>query len=245
MFFFIFVIFTFGRADNDINFEEVIFDFEGKDVKIIGKDIEKRTSKYYDNVSYFFKENSEIDTSAKSKKSLAVQVGWKKNHFGMKYFDVSIAKKPLKRDVKKIVLFVWSSKYKAKIYLKLNDYDGKQRFLYFSDLDYYGWKRLTINVPSFVNGKVGYRPLESVLSKNKIEVEGIRVEVEKTEDRDILIFLDRLSYYFNTIVEHNYDGADIEDAILKEQGSSGSEEGENSSDTTSKEQDSSGDEEDE
>ena len=222
-FFFIFIIFTFGKANGDIYFEEIIFDFEGKDVVIKGKDLEKKKTKYYDKVSYFFKENSEIDTSAKSRKSLAVQVGWKKNHFGMKYFDVSIGRIPLKRNLKKIILFVWSSKYKAKIYLKLNDFNGKQRFLYFSDLNYYGWKRLTIDVPSFINGKVGYRPLENVLNKNRITVEGIRIEVEKAEDRNILLFLDRLSYYFNSIVEYDYDGADIEDAILKSQISSGSE----------------------
>lgn len=211
------IIFCFGYSTSTkINFEETIVDFEEKTFDIEGKGIKTKFSKYYDSVSSFFKENKSINTSSKSKKSLGVRIGWEEKYFGIKQYSLILPERLLKRNVKKITMYVWSAKYKAKIYLKINDFNGKDRFLYFSDLDYYGWKRLSIDVPDFVNGSVGYRPLEGLLSANKVVVKEIRVEVDSKEKRDIFLFFDRLSYFFDTVIDHHYDGFKIEEILLNE-----------------------------
>lgn len=209
------VFICFG-GPKKINFEELISDFEGENFNILGRDLKTKTTKYYESVSSFFKGNESLNTSSKSKKSLGVRVGWSENHFGVKYYSLVLPEKNLKRDVKTLTMFVWSAKYKAKIYLKVNDFSGKDRFLYFSDLNYYGWKRLTIDVPQFINGGVEYRPLDNLLSTNSVKVKEIRVEVDDEEKRDIFIFFDRLSYFFDTIVDRNYDGFRIEEILLNE-----------------------------
>lgn len=211
--------------------EDVVFDFEKQDVVIEGKNLKMQKSKYYNVTSKYFKKNIGITSSISSKKSLGIKVGWSKDYFGMKNFDVLIPKKKLNRDVKKVILFIWSARYIGKAYLRINDFEGKERFLLLTDLNFVGWKRVVLNVPSFINGKVDYRPLEKILNPKSVVIKGLRIEIDKKEKRDIYLFFDRMSYFFDTIVQHDYDGADVENLFTVKEENSKQEEGEEKEET--------------
>lgn len=170
---------------------------------------------FYDGVpqqlKYLRKRDVKIAKPLKSSaKSLGINVSWSRQ--GYNWIDIHLAKshplydKPFPGKAKRLDLWVWGANYDYMLYVTLENVDGFTYDLLVGNLKFYGWKKMSVDIPPRLMVKKRH------LAK---EVNGLRFRRFRVYSSP-LERVDRYSLFIDYVRIHTdlmgvyYDGVDLE-----------------------------------
>ena len=160
--------------------------------------------KYYQNTSAFLSQNK------LSSNSLGVRFSW--NRKANNYMDIIPAKKQeFEGAPTEVSLWVWGGNYMHELALLFARGDGYTRSLSVGSLDFYGWKKRKVLIPSDIKNTIANIEKRRRFFFDKFRIYGNPME----RVTDIYVFMDKMVGQ-ESLALRNYDGYDLEEVIKKE-----------------------------